>query len=241
MKLLIAIPAYNEASTLESNMRQLRRFCDDRMLGAECIIVISDNASTDATSEISGRLGRELPGVSHLRLEKKGKGLAIRRAWQSESADVYAFIDADLSADLEVLPRMLERFAEGADVVVGSRVLPGSVAVRRKRRRLYSFGYRVLLQVVLGVRLSDASCGCKAVSRRVVERVMPKVDDDRWFFDTELVVRAMRAGFRVDEIPVRWTDHPERCSKVSPLAVALEYLIAVWRLRRKIIRRRAGE
>lgn len=241
MKLLIAVPAYNEAPTIVANARRLRRFCDDRMVGVECVIIIADNASTDGTSEIASRLARELSGVRHLRLEKKGKGLAIREAWRSESADLYAFMDADLSADLDALPEMLARFFGGADVVVGSRALAGSTAARRKRRRLYSFGYRLLLRTLLDARLSDASCGCKAVSRRVVERVAPEVADERWFFDTELVVRAMRAGFRVDEIPVHWTDQRERRSKVSPAAVALEYVSAVWRLRREIIRRRAGE
>lgn len=236
MRLLIAIPAFNEAPALEANVRRLRRFCDERMVGVECVIVIADNASTDATPEIAARLARELSGVRHLCLEKKGKGLAIRRAWQSETAEVYAFIDADLSAELEALPEIVKRFVEGADLVVGSRTLPGSIAVRRKRRRLYSLGYRLFLRLALGLRLGDASCGCKAVSRRVVEAVVSKINDERWFFDTELVVRAMRAGFRVVEIPVHWNDQRERRSKVSPATVALEYMRAVWRLRRELSR-----
>lgn len=234
LRLIIAVPVLNEEAVLERTVRQMAAAAAGlRDVDAEVVIV--DNGSDDATPEIGRRLADEVPSVRYVRIGERGKGRAIRHAWSGADADVYAFMDADLATDLSALPALVEGAANDG-VAYGSRFHPDAVVERSFLRRAFSSGYRAAVRVLLATSVNDAPCGFKAVSRRVVRDVLPEVRDDRWFFDTELVVRAERAGVPVVEVPVAWKEHEVegRRSKVNALGLSVEYLRHILRLRKDL-------
>ncbi len=236
MKVVIAIPVLNEEQVLPSTAERLREFAGSRLSGRDVTIVIADNGSTDRTGEIAEELARRYPEFRHLRLAERGKGLAIRAAWNAYPADVSVFMDADLATDLEALPGLIDAAAASGGLAVGSRFHRDSKVRRSPLRRLASFGYMVFQRLLLGSRVADLPCGFKAASAAVVARILPAVKDNGWFFDSELVVRAERAGFQVTEVPVVWREDPSsgRRSKVSVGRLAADYAKRVLRLRREL-------
>ena len=224
----IAVPVYNEERDLEPNVRRLRAYLDARFPFAARITIV-DNASTDGTWEIARALALELPGVRAQRLCEKGRGRAVRHAWIGSDAAIVAYMDIDLSTDLDALLPLVAPLVSGhSDVAIGSRLAPGARVARGFKREVISRGYNLLLHVVLGTRVRDAQCGFKAVRADAARRLLPDVVDEAWFFDTELLVRAQRAGMRIHEVPVDWTDDPD--SRVDVIPTAIEDLRGVWRL-----------
>src|SRR3954452_18249960 len=224
----IVVPGFNEAATLEHSIRRLHRFLSDGC-PFSWRIVIADNASSDATPEIARRLALTLPGVRHLRLERKGRGRALRVAWSASAAKVMAYMDVDLSTDLRgLLPLVAPLMSGHSDLAIGTRLAHGSRVVRGPKRELISRSYNRILHTVLRAKFSDAQCGFKAVRREVLDPLMDDVVDEGWFFDTELLVLAQRRGLRIHEVPVDWVDDPD--SRVHLLSTAMTDLRGVARL-----------
>jgi len=236
-RLTIALPVLNEESVLRRSVEsviQAARGLTDTVTS----VVIADNGSTDRTEQIGRQLAAEHSEVHYVRLAERGKGLAVFAAWDVAPADIYAFMDIDLSTDLAALPALVAAVRRSGGMAIGSRYHSGSRVERSWSRRLFSFGYRTLLHTALRTSVHDAPCGFKAISRAVFEFVVPKVEDRRWFFDTELIVRAERAGFPVVEIPVVWREQAQagRKSRVNAPKLAWEYTRHVLDLRRKMNR-----
>jgi len=228
----IAIPVYNEERDLERSVRRLRRYLDHQFPFAARITVV-DNASTDATWAIAQRLALEFYGVRATRLESKGRGRAVRKAWLESDAAIVAYMDVDLSTDLDALLPLVAPLISGhSDVAIGSRLTRGARVNRGPKRELISRGYNLLLHLVLGTRVRDAQCGFKAARAEAARTLLPLVENQEWFFDTELLVQAQRAGLRIYEVPVDWTDDPD--SRVDVIATAIEDLRGVWRLSRQL-------
>ncbi len=236
MRIVIALPVLNEEKVLDSSVRAVRRFADSELAGHSVTVVISDNGSTDATESIGRALVSELSGVRYLRLSVHGKGLAIREAWASVEADAYVFMDVDLAVDLAALPELVRRIEGGAGLVVGSRYLPKSVVRRTLFRKVLSRGYRAIVGAILETRVSDIPCGFKAANAAIATEVVPLIRDLRWFFDTELVIRAERAGYRIEEVPVTWRELKPagRKSRVRIIPLIREYFSRVVSLRREL-------
>ncbi|HJQ04833.1 MAG TPA: glycosyltransferase [Nocardioides sp.] len=204
----LVIPVHNEERALESSVRRLVAYLGSA--GIDATVTIADNASTDGTWEIATRLERQVPGVQALHLDRKGRGLALREAWTRSRAEVVGYMDVDLSTDLRALPPLLAPLLSGhSDLAIGTRLARGSRVVRGPQREVISRGYNLLLRGVLAAGFSDAQCGFKALRRDVAERLLPLVEDDSWFFDTELLVLAEDAGLRIHEVPVDWVDDPD--------------------------------
>ena len=226
----IVIPVYNEAADLERSIRRLTAFLDDA-LPYRHRVTIADNASTDDTLAIARRLAVELDGVRVVHLDAKGRGRALKQTWLASDADVVAYMDVDLSTDLAALPPLLAPLLSGhSDVAIGSRLARGARVVRGPKREFISRAYNLILRGALRVSFSDAQCGFKAMRADVARRLLPLVEDTNWFFDTELLVLAQRAGLRIHEVPVDWTDDPG--TTVDIAATAAEDLRGVWRLLR---------
>jgi glycosyltransferase involved in cell wall biosynthesis len=224
----VVLPVFNEEAALEQNLRRLHRYLTAEFPFA-WRIVVADNASTDATPAIAAALTAELAHVDYLRLERKGRGLALRTAWSASEADVVCYMDIDLSTDLRgLLPLVAPLLSGHSDVAIGTRLARGARVVRGPKRELISRGYNRLLHTVLRTRFSDAQCGFKAVRRAALEPLLDDVRDDAWFFDTELLVLAQRRGLRIHEVPVDWVDDPD--SRVEIVRTALEDLRGVARL-----------
>ena len=227
----IVIPVLNEEAGLAPSVGRLRDFMADRMSGWRWRIVIADNGSTDTTPDIGRRLAEEDLRVAYLRIEQRGRGRALDRAWRESGADVVGYMDVDLSTGLDALPALVDAVRSGrCGVAVGSRLRPGSRVIGRSLlRELTSRGYSALFRLMFLTGFRDAQCGFKAASRRVVDEVVPLVRDRGWFFDTEMLILAEKNGYRVEEIPVTWTDDPD--SRVRIVATAWADLKGLLRLR----------
>ena len=204
----IAIPVYNEERILESSVRALHAHVRRRLPWVARITIV-DNASEDTTPVIGARVARELEGVRFMRLREKGRGRALRAAWLASDADIVAYMDVDLSTDLAALEALIEPLLAGrADVALGSRLAPGALVTRSRKRECISRCYNLLLRTALHLRVRDAQCGFKAIRAGVARELLPSVRDEGWFFDTELLVLAQRARLRTVELPVSWIEDP---------------------------------
>ena len=224
----IAIPVYNEAEHLAERIIELRRFLDESF-PFRALVTIVDNASTDDTLVVARRLADTVSGVTCLHLPQKGRGLALRSAWSTSTAPVVAYMDVDL------VDFALRAGPAGRTAALGAfrhchwdQAGPRRPCRARTKRELISRAYNLLLKLSLRGRFSDAQRGFKALRREVAEQLLPLVQDDEWFFDTELLVTAERLGLRMSEVPVEWVDDPD--SRVKIIQTAVNDLRGVWRI-----------
>ncbi|MFH8559023.1 glycosyltransferase [Streptomyces celluloflavus] len=228
----VVVPVYNEETDLEPCVRRLHDHLT-RTFPYGFRITIADNASTDRTPEVAARLDDAIDEVTAVRLEQKGRGRALRTVWSHSEAPVLAYMDVDLSTDLNALLPLVAPLISGhSDLAIGSRLARSSRVVRGPRREFISRAYNLILRGSLAARFSDAQCGFKAVRGDVAERLLPMIEDSGWFFDTEMLVLAERAGLRIHEVPVDWVDDPD--STVHIVRTATDDLKGVWRVGRAL-------
>jgi putative flippase GtrA len=224
----IVVPVRNEERDLAPSVRRLVGYLRESF-PFTARITIADNGSTDATWAIASRLARELPEVRAIHMELPGRGRALRAIWSESDAEVLAYMDVDLSTDLNALLPLVAPLLSGhSDLAIGTRLARGSRVIRGPKRELISRGYNMLLRTLMGARFSDAQCGFKAIRRDQARALLPLTQDTGWFFDTELLVLAERAGLRIHEIPVDWVDDLD--SRVDIIATALADLRGMVRL-----------
>ncbi len=228
----IVIPVYNEERDLSASIRRLHHYLATEV-PYPSRITVADNASTDNTLTVAQRLADELPDVHVIHLDAKGRGGALCAAWMASEADVVAYMDVDLSTDLSALMPLVAPLISGhSDIAIGSRLAASSRVVRGPKREFVSRSYNLILRGALGARFSDAQCGFKALRADVARRLLPLVADTGWFFDTELLVIAERAGLRIHEVPVDWVDDPD--SRVEIVRTAFNDLKGCWRVGRAL-------
>jgi dolichol-phosphate mannosyltransferase len=225
----LVLPTYNEAENLERIVRaalpQLESASDDAH------ILVVDDGSPDGTGEIADRLAAELPGVEVLhRTAKEGLGRAYLAGFErvlASGAELVLEMDADFSHDPADLPRLIEA-ASDADLVLGSRYVPGGgVTDWGLMRRLLSRGGSWYARRVLGVPVRDLTGGFKCFRRATLEGIdYRNTHADGYGFQIEITYRAIKAGFRVQEVPIVFRDRKEGTSKMSP-RIAIE---AVWKV-----------
>ena len=226
----IVLPVYNEEADLESSVRRLLAFLADEF-PLTWQITIVDNASTDRTGVIAAALSHELAGVSCLSLDRKGRGLALRAAWSASTSQVVAYMDIDLSTDLHALLPMIAPLASGhSEVAIGSRRAPGATVARGPKRELISRTYNLMLRAMFATQVRDMQCGFKAVRTDIARELLPAIEDNGWFFDTELLLLAERNGLRIHQVPVDWIDDPD--SRVDIARTARDDLCGAIRLAR---------
>ena len=231
----IIVPVYNEQQDLAVSVARLHTYLS-RNFPLSWLITVADNASTDSTWAIACRLARELDGVRALHLAQKGRGRALRTAWLASKASVVAYMDVDLSTDLDALLPLVAPLITGhSDVAIGSRLAPGARVVRGTKREFISRTYNFILRAALHNSFSDAQCGFKAMRTEVARQLLPLVEDNAWFFDTELLVLAERSGLRVHEVAVDWVDDPG--STVDVVRTARDDLKGIARMMRLPARR----
>ncbi|MEW2314063.1 bifunctional glycosyltransferase family 2/GtrA family protein [Streptomyces bauhiniae] len=228
----VVIPVYNEEKDLRRCVLRLREHLA-RTFPYAFRVTIADNASTDATPLIAAELAAQYPDVTNFRLERKGRGRALRTVWSASDAPVLAYMDVDLSTDLNALLPLVAPLISGhSDLAIGSRLSRTSRVVRGPKREFISRAYNLILRGSLQARFSDAQCGFKAIRREVAQVLLPLVEDTGWFFDTEMLVLAERAGLRIHEVPVDWVDDPD--STVHIVRTATDDLKGVWRVGRAL-------
>jgi putative flippase GtrA len=230
----VAVPVLDEVATLDGSIRRLHAYLHARF-PLSWRITIVDNGSTDGTWEAAQALVDELDGVAALHLDERGRGRALRTAWSTTDSPVVAYMDVDLSTDLDALLPLVAPLVSGhSDVAIGTRLAPTSRVHRSAGREAISRTYNLLLRTTLRSGFTDAQCGFKAVRRDVAERLLPEIEDQGWFFDTELLVLAEHHGLRIHEVPVDWTDDPD--SRVDVVRTAVDDLRGVVRLAGRLLR-----
>jgi putative flippase GtrA len=226
----VVVPVYNEERALAGCVRTLRSYLEAN-LPVPWSITVVDNASTDRTAEVAASLAERYPGVNVLRLDRKGRGLALREAWLRSTADVVAYMDVDLSTGLDALFPLIAPLLTGhSDIAVGTRLAPGSRVIRGARREIVSRAYNSIIKLSHGARFSDAQCGFKAMRTDVARALLPHVRDDSWFFDTELLLLAEHNGLRIHEVPVDWMEDVD--SRVDVVSTATDDLRGLVRVAR---------
>ncbi|MGA0568257.1 glycosyltransferase [Rathayibacter sp. KR2-224] len=224
----VVVPVYDEERSLAAGIRALHAHLTAH-LPQSWRITIADNASTDATPRIADELAAELPQVCAVHLNERGRGRALKQVWLASPAAVVAYLDVDLSTDLAAVAPLIAPLLSGhSDLAIGTRLDRASRVMRGGKREFISRGYNTMLRMA-GARFSDAQCGFKAMRTDVARRLLPLVEDTGWFFDTELLLLAERAGLRIHEVPVDWVDDPQSSVDIWATAVAdMRGLCRVW-------------
>ncbi len=231
----LVIPVLNEAHVLAKSVTEVRTFLA-RELRRRWRVVVVDNGSNDGTAEVARKLVADHPDeVQFVQLPLRGRGRALRHAWTQSDAEVVCYTDVDLSTELAALPKLVDGILDGGyDLGTGSRLLRDSKVVRSWKREVISRLYNLMVKSVLWTSFSDAQCGFKVVSRRVVQEIVPEIEDQSWFFDTELLVLAEKRGYKIMDLPVAWVEDDD--SRVKIVRTAWEDIKGVARIRWKLWR-----
>ena len=224
----IVIPVYNEEAALPDSIERLTQFLENH-LANPWQVIIADNASIDGTRQVSEGLCRQFPRVDYHYLPQKGRGRALRATWLSSKADMVSYMDVDLSTDLVHFPPLVAALESGFHVATGSRLSPESQVARAFKREFISRSYNLLIKSMFFTGFPDAQCGFKALTREAAQAVIPAVENNNWFFDTELLIIAAKRGYRIKSIPVKWDDDPT--STVNITNTVIEDIKGLLRLR----------
>ncbi len=227
LKVDVVVPVYNEEEAIGPCVDRLRNFLSGEP-AHDWNIIIANNGSSDGTLEIARAISAGDPAVAVLDVERKGRGLALRRAWAQSSADVVSYMDVDLSTNLRYFPLLIEGLRCGYDIAVGSRLMQASIVARRLKREILSRGFNLLIRILFRTRFSDAQCGFKALRRQSAQLLLPYVLNNGWFFDAELLILAEKNNFRIFEAPVEWMEDLD--SRVNLRSTAVEDLRGLARM-----------
>lgn len=204
IKVSVVLPAHNEADTLERAVNEIAKVLREE--GGTYEIIIAEDGSTDGTDKKAGELSETLPFVRHIHSEKRlGRGKALKNAFHQSSGEILVYMDVDLATDVRQLKELINIVdKQGYRFATGSRMLPESKVERSSTRDIVSKTYNFMVRVVLGSEVRDHQCGFKAFRREPFLRLLDEVVANHWFWDTELLVRSQRRGYRIKEIPVLW-------------------------------------
>ncbi len=228
MRVDICIPARNEEAIIAESIAAVQRATQS--FGA--VVFVADSASDDETIARANAAGATV-----LEVKIPGKGAAVVTAARRSNADVFGFIDADLSADPEDIPACIRHIEmDGYDIVIGSRLLDSDIVQRSTLRTVSSLLFNVLRRLLLGIRAQDTQCGLKCMNNKGRE-ILASCAETGWFFDMEFLARAERAQLRILELPVHWDEHrfKDRKSKLSLIRDGCGAVVAMIRIRSRLM------
>ena len=231
----IVVTVLNEEKILQKSIMTLDEYMA-KHLPYRYQITIADNGSQDKTLEIAKNLAEKHQSVQVVSLAERGRGRALKRVWQNSSADILTYMDVDLSTSLDDFLPMIQPLVAGeAGVAIGSRLTKGSKTTRGVKREFISRCYNNIIKWTSGTKFSDAQCGFKAIRRDVAAKFLPKIKDNEWFFDTELLIKTERAGVPIHEQPVTWTEDTD--SRVKIVKTAVDDLKGLYRVNKELDKR----
>lgn len=230
----IVIPIYNEEKVIKNTTETILDFINSNHLPYRLTLTLADNGSTDNTLEICQDLSERFSEVKLLNIKEKGKGIAIRNAWQKSDADLLVFMDADLSSDLKHLPALIEAVAlEKYDLSIGNRLGKTSKVIsRRFMRKIASRVYNLLMRFLFKTGVDDHQCGFKAISKNGFDLISSELQENAWFFDTELIVIALKNNLKIKQVDIVWTDNIN--SKVTLGKTSLDMLKAALAFKKRL-------
>lgn len=215
----IIVPVYNEADIISRTMR-----CISGYLGPDYELIVCDDASIDGTYEILRNLADKNPNIRLLGFEKRiGKGGTIKKAVEIADSDLIVYVDADLSASLDDLPRLCEAASKKDALVIGRRTMRGRLTQGALRLAL-SIGYNLIVRLIFRTGIADHQCGFKAMNKKVARKLIAQTSNDGFVFDTELIVRAKRSGIPVEEIQIDWAERRPKRANTRWLRTSFEMM-----------------
>ena len=226
----IVLPVYNESKNLEKRFIILYEYMI-KHFRSDWVITIAENGSNDNTLQIAKVLQGKYKNCRVISNSEAGKGLALKNAWLTSNADIFGYMDSDLSTDIEILPQFIKKISEeNYDFVIASRLIKGSKVIGRSlKREIISRAYNLIVTIMFGRACGDLQCGFKAFRRSTVQKLLPLVKDNGFFFDTEIILTARRMRYRIIDLPVRWVEDPD--SRVNLLPTILADLAGLIRVR----------
>lgn len=230
----ICLPVYNDGKILEENALRVYEFCRQQDFPFEWRIVIIVNGSTDNSATVAQDMASRYDQIHTLVLPNPGRGQALREAWKKSNADIVSYMDADLAVDLSFLDPLITPIINNeTDISIGCRLHSNSEVTRSLGREIISRSFNVIAQKILSQPYLDLQCGFKAIRRSAFNDIYPRLRENYWFFDTELVIFSHQLHYRVKEVPVNWQDErfKDRTSKVRLLKDSISFLKNLWKLR----------
>lgn len=235
----ITIPIYNEEKTLKKNIQTVLQFIKNNVCKNFIVFVIlADNGSTDKTKEIGRDLAKNHKNVKYIRINKKGVGLALKTSWQNSKAELVGYMDLDLATDLKHLNTVFDMILnEKIDIINGSRLHKNSVVKNRSFFRYFvSVIFNFILRLIFKIKFKDGMVGFKFLKPKILPSLINNgAISDGWFFATEILIVGQELGYKIKELPLKWTDTDE--SKVKVIKLTIEYLKAMFKLKTKLIKR----
>lgn len=235
----IVLPVLNEAHIIEASISKLHKYLTDN-LPYRWQIIIADNGSSDGTDQIAQQLTKRWSRVRLVRLNERGRGLALKTVWQKSKADILAYMDIDLSTNLDSFTPMISPLITGdAGLATGSRLMKESRTRRGFKREIISRCYNRIIRTTMKTNFVDAQCGFKAIRRDLAQKLLPHIKDKAWFFDTELLVKAEYEGYKIHEEPVEWVEDAD--SRVRIVETAADDIKGLSRVRKEYGKSSFGE
>jgi hypothetical protein len=230
----MVLPAYNEANKLETAVAKVMKAFEEFAGSYE--VIIAEDGSTDGTDKVAAMLSERYLFVKHLHGEKRlGKGAALKNAFKKSSGKILVYMDVDVATDVRHLKSLIRAIEEGCDFATGSRMLPESKVERSRMRQIASKSYNFLVRSMLGSKVKDHQCGFKAFRREPLMQLLDEVTASHWFWDTEIMVRAFRKGYKIKEIPVEWKGGRETKVKLlkDSFSMAGQVIKLWWQLKQQ--------
>ena len=231
----IVVPVLNEEKIFQKSITTLDEYMA-KHLPYRYQITIADNGSQDKTLEIAKNLAEKHRSVRVVSLAERGRGRVLKQVWQNSPADILAYMDVDLSTSLDDFLPMIQPLVAGeAGVAIGSRLMKDSRTSRGVKREFISRCYNNIIKWTSRTKFSDAQCGFKAIRRDVARKFLPKIKDNEWFFDTELLIKTERVGVPIHEQPVTWIEDTD--SRVKIVKTAVDDLKGLYRVNKELDKR----
>ena len=226
----VVLPAINEVDIIEYTVDIISR--ELKSYGCVYEIIIAEDGSTDGTDKKAAMLSENLPYIRHLHGEKRlGRGRALKNSFKQSNGNVLIYMDVDLSTDIKFLTQLIDAVTiEGYQLATGSRRLSESKAKRSFTRSATSKVYNSMVRLFLGSNIKDHQCGFKAFQREIILSLLDEVEANHWFWDTEIIVRAQRKGYKIKEIPVVWKEARETKVKLFHDSFDMaKQVLALWK------------
>ncbi len=231
--LSVVVACYNEEPHLEESFRQLRAVLDDFRRPWEVVFV--DDCSRDGTRAVLERIVREHPGLPLrvlLHERNQGRGATVSDGFRAARGTVAGYLDIDLEVHAHYIAPVVRAVEQGADVATVRRLY--FVRAGALLRHVLSRGYAWLVRRLLGTRLVDTESGFKFFRREKLMPLLEQVEDRHWFWDTEFMIRAERAGLRIVEVPGAFVRRSDKRSTVRAIPDSIEYVRRLAAFRRKL-------
>jgi glycosyltransferase involved in cell wall biosynthesis len=234
VKLSVVFPAYNEADALEDTIKKVILNLDTFIDSYE--IIIAEDGSIDGTNKIAAMLAEKNNRIKHIHGQKRlGRGTALKNSFKKSSGEILVYMDLDLATDLSHLKELIEAISiKDFDFATGSRLLSKSKVNRSWTRNLASSSYNLIVRKLLGSKIKDHQCGFKSFRREPLLILLDEVEASHWFWDTEILVRANRRGYKIKEIPVLWKSGKETKVRLlkDSLSMFWQAVSLWWRLKK---------